>query len=91
MKRSLLLMLALGCNGWSTSDTKSAQDSCRAQLFIEQMCGADAVDGGSADASECIPSRVRALERVSYCSNASMLARHGQAVPDGGGIQCQPP
>jgi hypothetical protein len=81
MRKLALLPFLLACGGWADADTKSAVDSVRAQLMIEQIC-AD-------DAGTCNPAQVRALERVSYCSNASMLFRHGQPAPDGG-ISCQP-
>ncbi len=84
MKKKLALVLPLvACGGWADADTKSATDSVRAQLMIEQICA-------DTDAATCSPAQVRALERVSYCGNASMLFRHGQSVPDGG-IACQPP
>lgn len=84
MKKSALLLLS-ACGVWSDADTKSATDSSRAQLMIEQICAGDAGVLGM-----CNPAQVRALERVSYCANASMLFRHGQPVPDGGPIACQP-
>jgi hypothetical protein len=71
----------VGCGGgWTASDTLSATDAVRAQMAVEAICG---------DAGECKPSQVRALERMSYCANASMLARHGGFTHDGG-IECLP-
>lgn len=81
MKKLFLIILLAACGGWNDADTKSATDAVRVQLAIESACADDAGD--------CIPSRVRALERASYCANASMLFRHGQPVPDGG-IACEP-
>ncbi len=81
--RGLLWSLPLlaGCGGgWTAADTQSATDNVHAQMLIEQMC---------ADAGACVPSQVRALERAALCGNSSMLARHGQAVPEAG-VQCQP-
>ena len=76
----LALSPILGCGGaWSDSDTKSATDAVHVQVMVEQICGDDA---------GCKPSQVRALERASLCANSSMLARHGQAVPDSG-VTCQ--
>lgn len=70
-----------GCGGgWSDADTKSASDAAHAQLAVEQIC--------SLDDAECKPSQVRALERMSYCANASMLAHHGIDPPKGS-ITCQ--
>ncbi len=82
MKKIALLPFVFACSSWSDSDTKSATDAVRAQLAIEQICATD-------DAGTCNSGQVRALERVSYCSNASMLFRHGQTAPDGG-FACQP-
>jgi hypothetical protein len=77
---ALLFLVAACGGGWSIADTKSATDSARAQMMVETIC----TDGG-----ECKPSQVRALERMAFCNTESMLARHGQAIRDGG-IQCQP-
>jgi hypothetical protein len=83
MNRMIVISLLLvGCGGgWADADTKSATDAVRAQMAIESICADD-------DAGTCKPSQIRALERMAYCANASMLFRHGQAVPDAG-IQCQ--
>lgn len=83
MKYALVLvLLTAACGGaWADADTKSATDAVHAQMTIETLCEGD---GGA-----CVPSQVRALERMSYCSNASMLARHGKDVPEAG-IKCQP-
>jgi len=83
MNRVIAAALFLaGCGGgWADADTKSATDAARAQMAIESICADD--DGGT-----CKPSQVRALERMAFCANASMLFRHGQPVPDAG-IQCQ--
>lgn len=94
MSRSLLgwlamLLVSLGValilvscgGGWADADTASATDSARAQLMIESACA----DGGA-----CSPGQVRALERMSYCATASMIARHGGKPPAPGSIVCLP-
>jgi len=76
------LMMGVGCGGgWSTADTSAATNAARASTALETLC--------TADSGPCLASQVRALERASYCANASMLSRHGQPVPDAG-ITCQP-
>lgn len=71
-----------GCGGgWADADTKAATDAVHIEATALALCEDD---GGP-----CKPSQVRALERASLCANSSMLARHGQLVPDAG-ISCQP-
>jgi hypothetical protein len=80
--RWALIVGLSGCGGgWADTDTKAATDAVHVQAMIEEIC--------APDAGECKASQVRALERVAYCMNASMLYRHGQAVPEAG-IPCQP-
>jgi hypothetical protein len=78
---SLVFGITACGGGWSAADTSAATNAARAETALEVLCGADA--------GPCLPSQVRALERASYCANASMLSRHGQAVPDAG-IACAP-
>lgn len=76
-----IMTASLCCSpSWSSSDAKAATNAANAQKMIEAICANDAT---------CKPSQVRALERMAYCSNASMLVRHGLPTPDAG-IQCQP-
>jgi hypothetical protein len=77
----VLVAAVIGCGGgWTDADTNSSTNAVRAQLAIEAMC----VDGGS-----CVPAQVRSLERMAYCSNASMLVRHADLTLPDGGISCQ--
>lgn len=74
---TLFLLSQCDCGGgWAESDTKAATDAVRLEGMALELC---APDGGA-----CAPSQVRALERAAYCLNASQLARHGQAVAEGG-------
>jgi hypothetical protein len=79
-------MILFGCApGWKASDTKAATNAALASKSLEAMCSGGASGVANPD---CLPSRVRALERMSYCANASMLQRHGQPIPDAG-IACE--
>ena len=70
----LASLAASACGGsWTAADMASTQDAVQLNLAAEQL-----VDGGP----------VRALERAAYCSESSVLYRHGGAVPDAG-IRCR--
>ena len=74
-KRFSIATLALLCGcggGWTPADQASTADAVQLNLLADQM-----LDGGA----------TRALERAAYCAEASVLHRHGGAVPDGG-ITC---
>ena len=72
---TVALVLTAGCGGsWTAADRASTQDAVQLNLLVDEM-----LDGGAA----------RALERAAYCSEASVLLRHGGALPDAG-IRCQP-
>lgn len=78
----LWLIAQCGCGGgWSPADTAGATDAVHLEAMALGLCGPES--------DACAPSQVRALERASYCLNASMLARHGADVPDAG-VACQP-
>jgi hypothetical protein len=63
------------CGGsWTSADQASTADAVRLNLLADQM-----LDGGAA----------RALERGAFCSEASILSRHGGSVPDAS-IRCTP-
>lgn len=82
MNRLALLLALTGCGGFSDADAKSATDAARGQLAVETLC---------APTAPCTPAQVRALERMSYCANASMLSRHGKDVPKADpSIACTP-
>ncbi len=76
------VLFACGGEKWLPADTASATVAVRAEVRVEEICAAD---GGS-----CDPALVRALVRMPLCEHASMLAHHGQTVPDLRGVACQP-
>lgn len=76
----VILTTAACGGGWADADAASARDAANLELQVESLVG---------DGDTCTASQVRALERAAYCSNASMLARHGGTMPDGG-PRCQP-
>lgn len=78
----LALVAFAACGpSWTDADAKCATDAVHVELAARAAC--------SDDAGLCSPGPIRALERAAYCCNASMLARHGAPVPDGG-IACLP-
>jgi hypothetical protein len=80
MKLPLLLALTACGGSWTPTDTLDITNSARTELATIDEC---------TPPSPCDPSRVRALERSSFCSESSPLMRHGQVPPDGG-IACPP-
>jgi hypothetical protein len=79
---TLLLVAACGGEKWLPSDETAATNAVRLEVRVEELC--------TADAGPCTPSMVRALTLPAICDHASMLAHHGDPVPDLGGIQCLP-
>lgn len=80
----VILVAALGacCGGaWADADGKSAYNAAQLEALGLALCAAD--DAG------CEAPQVRALDRAAFCANASMLARHGEDVPDAG-VACRP-